>query len=109
MEDRSVAGLEGSAGCLARLYWMIGGNALFCFALVGLALKNPRFPAPADAICLLAVISLVYVRYYDIRRCHGLTGEGEPATMDDWRRYALRISVIGVAAWVVVRWLIPLL
>ncbi len=109
MEDRSVPGQDKSAGCLARLYWMFGGNALFCFALVELALKHPRFPSPMDALCLVAMASLVYVRYYDIRHCRGLTGEGQPASMDDWRKYALRISAIGVAAWAAVRFLIPLL
>lgn len=109
MEDPSVPGNDKSAGCLARLYWMAGGNVLFCFALVDLAQKNPRFPAPMDAVCLGAVASLLFVRFVDIRHCRGLTGEGQPASMDDWRKYALGISAIGVAAWAVVRWLVPLL
>ena len=109
MEDRSVPGQDKSAGCLARLYWMFGGNVLYCFALVHLAQQHPRFPALMDAVCLVVVVSLVYVRYLDIRHCRGMTGEGQPASMADWRRYALCISAVGVAAWAAVRFLIPLL
>ena len=109
METRSDSDYDKSAGCLARLYWMFVGNVLYCFALVHLAQKQPRFPTLMDAVCLLAVASLVYVRYLDIRHCRGMTGEGQPASMADWRRYSLCISVVGVAAWAAVRCLIPML
>lgn len=108
-QDHLDSGSQKSAGCLARLYWMFIGNALFCFVLVKLAQKRPPFPAVLDVITLLVVASLVYVRYFDVSHCNGLTAEGQPASMDDWRKYALCVSVIGVAAWLAVRLLLPLL
>jgi hypothetical protein len=94
---------------LVRIYWLFLGNTLLLFLLVLMSEKRPKLPSITDAAYLAAVASLIAVRYVDIRFLNGQTGEGKPATMSHWRRYALLIGSIGAGAWLVVRLLIPLL
>lgn len=86
-------------GCLVRLYWMAFGNALFLFLLLGIFDKRAAFGSWLDAFYWLAVAAIILVRYADVRFFHGLTGEGKPATMRDWRRYSLIIAGVAGAAW----------
>lgn len=90
-------------GLLVRLYWVILGNAILFFLLVLLFEKHPRLPSLLDTAYLVAVAALISIRYVDIRFLNGQTGEGKPATMTHWRRYALLIGPVGVGAWFLVR------
>ena len=110
MQDQPNAEYSSGAGCLTRLYWMFLGNALLAMLLVWLILNRPKFPCLQDAGYLLALASLIAVRYVDIRHFNGETGEGGvSATMADWRKYALLLVSAGAAAWLAVRVLIPYL
>jgi hypothetical protein len=49
------------------------------------------------------------VRYIDIRYYDGENGANNaPATMDDWRKYSLFLSLGSFAAWLAIRLLIHL-
>ena len=102
MQDQTEVPLSG-IGLLARLYWLILGNALPLFLLVFIFEKRPPLPSLIDAAYLVLVVSLIIVRYIDIRFLNGNTGEGKPATMTNWRRYALLVGALGVGAWLLVR------
>ena len=95
-------------GFLARLYWAFVGNALLFFLLVFLLEKRPPLPSLLDAACWLAIISLILVRYVDIRFLNGETNEGKPATMAHWRRHATLVGFIGTGAWLVTRLIVHL-
>jgi hypothetical protein len=46
------------------------------------------------------VVALIILRYIDITRMNGLTSEGEPASLQHWRRYALLLLLIAGGVWV---------
>ena len=96
------------AGCLTRLYWMFLGVALLALVAAFLLQKNPKFPSFLDVGYLFAVVSLVFVRYIDIRYLKGDTGEGTPATMAHWRMYSIVLVSGSTCVWLVIRVLAPL-
>ncbi len=102
MQDQAEVPVSG-AGCLVRLGWMLFGNLLLFFLLVSIPMKRPAFPSAVDAACMATVVLLIAIRYVDIRYFSGLTGDGKPATMTHWRRYALVIGAGGTGAWILAR------
>lgn len=109
MQDQTGVEYSSQAGCLARLYWMFLGNALLFILLAYLIQKHPEFPSLLDVGYLLTLASLVGVRYLDIRHLNGETGDGNaPATMSDWRKYALFLVTGCAAVWLALRVLAPL-
>lgn len=108
MQDQPVPEHSSEAGCLIRLYWMFLGNAVLFIVFAYLLQNRPRFPSLLDAGCLLTVASLVAARYIDIRKFNGANGENSaPATMADWRKYALFLVTGCVLAWLAIRVLVP--
>jgi hypothetical protein len=91
-------------GCLPlflRLTWMAFGNlALFlCAALVA----QGTVPVLMDIIFFVVAIGIIVVRYLDITRFKGRTAEDAPATLADWRRYAIWTAVISLGVWALAR------
>lgn len=108
MQDQTEVPLSGK-GFLVRLYWLFLGNALLFFLLVFIFEKHPKLPSLLDAAYSVALASLILVRYVDIRFLNGQTGEGKPATMAHWHRYALLIGSVGMGGWLLARVLIHFL
>lgn len=98
MQDAKDTHLSG-AGFFIRLDWLFLGNALLFCLLVFIIEKRLPLPSFWDSVYLAPLISLIVSRYGDIRFLNGQTGEGKPATMAHWRRYAILISLVGVGAW----------
>lgn len=86
---------------LLRLTWMTIGNVALVF-FAALVAKGTA-PRVMDALYFVVVIGLIVVRHVDVTRFQGLTSEGKPATIADWRRYAIRIVVISVGVWALAR------
>ncbi len=89
-------------GCLLRLFWMMVGNiALF---LCGIAIyQNPTgYLSIADALYWALAGCLVAARFADVQYYEGTTAEGNPATLADWRRYALLVVIVAVIGWLVI-------
>ncbi len=99
---------KGDAGCFARIYWMLIGNAMLVIAFAFLIRDKPLFPSFFDFLYLFSAGSLVVVRYVDIRHFNGGTGFGDPATMDDWRKYSIGLLIGSLGVWLVVRFMVPL-
>jgi len=95
--------------CLARLYWMLFGNALLLFLFVLIFEKRQATPTLLDAAFLLTGVSLIFIRFIDIRFLNGQTSEGQPATLTHWRGYAMNVGVLGLGLWLLDRMLILLL
>ena len=111
MENQDPAKSEYSsgAGCLTRLYWMFAGNAALAISFGLLIDRHPKFPSLLDAACLFFLASLVFVRYIDIHYCKGENGDNSaPATMDDWRKYSLFLTLGSVGVWLAIRLFVPL-
>ncbi len=82
-----------------RVYWLFIGNmAIFVTAGV-------LFFRQIDSLFLVHIAYWLFLtlqilaRYVDIRYYAGKTGDGEPATMADWQRYALLYAIIGPCLW----------
>lgn len=89
----------GGSGCLVRLYWMFGGNLILLFLIIFAIDKHFKFPSWLDLAYLIAVITLVAVRYIDIRYMQGETAEGKPASMKDFRNYSVILVIISSLVW----------
>ena len=89
----------GVAGCFARLFWMLGGLALL--ALVSIWIYDQHSFSFRDLGFWALILSLVLVRYADIRYLHGYTAEGKPATMTHWRRYSVGLLAGALGLWLV--------
>lgn len=95
------------AGCLARMFWMIGGLVVLIF--ISLAIfRNSAFSIYDIAFAVI-VMAMILVRLLDIRYLRGETADGQPATIRDWRRYAVRLAASSAGFWAVlhgVAWII---
>lgn len=105
MQDQKEVS-AGGAQVLIRLYWLFLGNAILAFLLVFIVEKHPKLPSLFDVAYLATLASLILVRYVDIRFLNGQTGEGKPATVAHWRRYAMLVAPVGLAAWLLTRTLV---
>ncbi len=86
---------------IVRLYWMLGCNAMLAFALLFKFENYGRFKL-FDPCVLILEASLISARYVDIRFLAGTTGDGRPATMADFKKFALIHAGIVLAAWLAV-------
>lgn len=86
-------------GLLLRTWWMFLGNAGLAVVLVLMALERNELPSLLDAAFAVLVASLVFARLADIRWFDGATAEGARATMEHFRRYALRLLAGSAAGW----------
>jgi hypothetical protein len=88
-------------GAVARLYWMLLGNAVLSLIAFRIAQRGPERTWITDVAFWTVVASLVLVRYLDIARLGGTTASGEPASFRDWRQYSWRLLLIALAVWIV--------
>lgn len=86
------------AGCLLRLFWMIGANAVIYASLATIAMKSHAFPSTLDVVVWVTVALSLIARRLDITRWDGKTAAGERATLTHWRRYAVAVIMITAAA-----------
>ncbi|MBN2476080.1 MAG: hypothetical protein JXB62_15825 [Pirellulales bacterium] len=90
------------SGCFLRLFWMIVGNFILLFCAIAIAQNPSGWLGVADAFFWAIVGCLLAARYVDIRRFRGRKADGSPASMADWRRYALLIGGASVVLWLAV-------
>lgn len=84
---------------LARLTWMAIGNIALVVLALGIAVRPPWTFTWRDAAFAAALVGVLAVRYFDVTRLGGRTADGDPATMGDYRRWALGLVAIGGVAW----------
>ena len=98
--DSQITNKQGAVlGVLARLWWMLGGNVLLAFSLIFIFRNEGSFFHPADWVFWIAMATLVLVRYFDIRFFDGQTATGEQASMTNWTRYAVLLTVCSALLW----------
>ena len=91
---------EGSKA-LVRLGWMLGGTMITLIAWFTLVSSPAWTFGLRDVVFWSGVLVSLSLRYLDVMRFQGQTSDGEPATMGDFRRYALGLAVIAGAGWAV--------
>ncbi len=92
-------GQSTAAGVLARLWWMLLGNVVLALSAVFILHNTSGFFHPADVVFWIVAVSLVLVRYVDIRYFNGLTATGAPASTKHWIKYTVMLIVCSAAAW----------
>jgi hypothetical protein len=88
-----------AAGVLARLWWMLFGNAVLALSAVFIFHNTAGFFHTADAVFWCAVASLVLVRYLDVRFLDGLTATGARASTRHWVKYTVLLVVCSAVVW----------
>ncbi len=84
---------------ILRLFWMLLGNViLIVSAIFILQGKNWQFHT-ADAFFWGTAVALVLARYLDIKYFNGLNATGEPASMANWRKYAVVLTIGSAVIW----------
>jgi hypothetical protein len=86
-------------GLFLRTWWMLIGNGVLFVVLALMASERSELPSRLDAVFAALVTSLVIARFADIRYFQGATAEGVRATMEHFRRYALRLLAGSAAGW----------
>lgn len=77
-----------TAGALLRMYWLVVGNLVVYVAWMIIVFTSSPLPSAPDVVVWLTVVSMLIARRVEILRYSGRTTHGEPATLEDWRRYA---------------------
>jgi hypothetical protein len=85
-------------GFLARIYWMLAGNAILGLVAAKIAASSATL-SWLDLAYWGLVVSLVAVRYADVTVLDGTTADGARATRAHWRRYAAVLSIVCVSVW----------
>lgn len=86
-------------GLFLRTWWMLLGNGVLVLALALMVLERDAPPSLLDAVFVALVASLIGARLADIRYFGGRTAEGARATMEHFRRYAVRLLTGSAAGW----------
>ncbi len=88
-----------ATGCLVRLIWMMLANVMLLFgALLIVEGRSAAFTV-FDLLFAAGLFAALLSRYLDIQYFNGSAGTGEPATMRDWRRYAITMAVSATLVW----------
>jgi hypothetical protein len=97
------------AGCLpelARLFWLFGGNAALFFCAIYIAMRKATFIV--YLIFILVTISLIGVRFIDVKYLMGEKMNGERASLRHWGRYTLQllifVGLLFIAAKILAKW-----
>jgi len=99
----SAEAADEPGGCLSamvRLSWMVAGSMGWFLTLLFIAQRASYL---ADIVFFGLVAGMIVVRYIDINRFAGQTVDGTPATLRDWKDYAIGLSLISLVAWGVAR------
>lgn len=88
-------------GAVARLYWMLVGNAALYLIALAIVEKGRDGAWTTDVAFWAVVVSLMLVRYVDIALLSGATASGKPASLRDWSRYMGRLLLFASVVWIV--------
>lgn len=94
--DKQASGLA----IIARLFWMVLGNAILVFSIVFILQHKGEMFHAADVVFWITVAALVLARYVDIKFWGGLTTTGLPASMAHWTKYVTLLLIFSAAVWV---------
>lgn len=86
------------SGCYVRLLWLAASVGVI---VLGAALYRGGYGAASTvSLAYWGVVALaIGGRYVEIRKLHGSTLEGKPATLAHWRRFSVRMLAFSIALW----------
>ena len=84
---------------LLRLYWMFIGHIAVFMAAVTICINQLQSSILVNSLFFVAVICLPISRYIEIKKYHGETADGEPATMSHWKRFSIMVAAYSIVLW----------
>ncbi len=97
--DLTTSKQDSIFGLLARVFWMLLGNMVLVITIIIIFQHKGQMFHTADLVFWITVAVLVLVRYLDIKVWGGLTAAAQPASMADWNRYVVLLSIVSAAFW----------
>jgi uncharacterized membrane protein len=88
-------------GLFARIFWSLIGNMILLF-LASKIYRTQVLLCIFDLLFWVVVPLIIAVRYVDIKYLKGVTYEGLPATLEDWRKYVKYYSFIAAGLWLLI-------
>lgn len=101
MNDQPRTEPSPSLGVLVRLYWMAVGPIGIILIVIAALMKSLKNNILISLIYWGFVLSVILIRYLDIRYLKGETADGEPATLKHWKKFSIMGSIIYCAIWLV--------
>ena len=98
--DQPTEKYDSPLGFMARLFWMLVGNAILFFTTIFILTNQGKMFNAADVVFGITVALLVLTRYIDIKLLGGLTVTDKPASMANWRKYTIFLLIGSTAVWV---------
>jgi hypothetical protein len=86
-------------GLLARLFWMLAGNAILFFLTIFIIMNQGKMFNAADVVFGITVAVLALTRYIDIKLLGGQTVTDKPASMANWRKYTTFLLIGSAVVW----------
>lgn len=80
------------------MYWLFIGPMFSILMLLGILNDTDGWIPVFNVLYLIALAGLPISRWLEIRTGRGQTADGQPATMQDLRSYALTVLPIGLIA-----------
>ena len=93
---------QSPSGCLLRLFWLFLGNGLLGIVAFQMITSSPRLLSLLDVTYWVFVGLILCARYVDIRYFGGTKADGQPASLQDFRRHALILLAAAAVVWLVV-------
>jgi hypothetical protein len=95
-----------------RVYAMMIGHLVLLYWAVVIPQSRSACVGTADAFYWATVGILLLARHVDIQYLQGRTADGGPASLADWRHYAVFLLVVSTTLWLFVNavaylWLPP--
>jgi hypothetical protein len=87
------------SGLFARLYWSLMGNIILLL-LASKIYQAQTLLSSFDLLFWAVVLSMILVRYVDIKYLKGVNFEGLPATLEDWRKYLKYYPLFSAGLWI---------
>lgn len=78
---------------------MFLGNMALLMGLGIIARSESGFLGVGDLLLVATVPLMILVRHWDVTKLNGTRADGEPATMQDWKAYSIRLVVVAALAW----------
>lgn len=90
---------------LSRIFWMLFGPLFLVLLLFLSSERGGGWLTPTDVVYFVVLAGLVVARWIEFRGGDPRTSTGDPATIDQLRKYAIVTILVGVMAWIAVKML----
>jgi hypothetical protein len=97
--NKTIEKQSGILAVLARIFWMALGNFALMICAANIIMGEGGSTRIPDIIFWCVVPVMIIVRFLDIKFLDGQTATGKPATLSQWRKYAVMLIIISAIIW----------